>query len=151
MDNPIPNPPPSLAELFVDGGSKQLINSSPANTQPKALEAGNVDFDKAAANYWNSRGKKDLFQKGSMLGKANSVSFDDFFKKFQSCFEEVIRHELNKGDKTSEKFSPDFKTLFYLFNMVGNHLKQEQVNLNSEDFLATFHGFITSYITSINK
>jgi len=143
----------NVNELYIDMSKNQSI---PMLTEAPKNQISHSDLrteiNDKSASMWGIRGKHELYQRGVLLGSSkNKPDFNEFIKKFHNCFEEIIRNELKKSNKTSEDFSPDFKALFYMYNIIAKDLNVNKVDMSSEDFIAIFHGFINSYLTSTIK
>lgn len=126
-----------IDELIPINNSTQLIPS----ITPTPVEL------KTYKDIWSKLGIINIYHKGKILGNSgeNKANVDEFLKKFTKFFEEYIRSELEKKNLTSEDLQPAFKVMFFNFNMIINYLKTKQINLNNNEFLALFNGFIDSY------
>lgn len=131
---------------FIESPTNQLVDNAPLKPTVKILQEVQT-FDQV----WRNKGLVDYYNRGLFLGKGDksNMLLSEFFKKFRRVIEEIIRDELRNSGKTSEEFKDVFKSLESLFNIMITHLRMNGVEIKNEKFMVLLHGFINSYVETI--
>jgi len=138
---------------IVDTSSNQLIQTKVENEVGVRVNP-DKKFIKDSEAFWAAKGSEYSapYQTGSFLGRGDhsNVLLSEFIKRFNKVIEQIVRTELAKTNRTAEEFSQDFKAIQAIFSVLLDHMKRANCEVKNEEFVAIMHGFINSYINSLN-
>lgn len=153
----IPNPKqvdPDLAKIFNDVPNtafKQTVTPTVVNVPKDHVESSRAIWSENTTNMM-------AFEYGFMMGSAGDSNAKpdvrtfllDLFKSLRQC----ITNEITKID-SSDKSHDIYLALQHMINVLAEKYRNIETNssakINTEAIVASFHGFITSYIISNYK
>lgn len=155
-------PPSDLAQELIIPDSIKMIDVSTSSQLIQHKTENNVgvrvnadkSFLKNSESFWAAKSGELIssYNTGAFLGKGDNsnILLSEFVKRFVKVIEQILRQELNKQNRTSEEFNLDVKALNIIFNILLDHMKRSNCEIKNEEFMALMHGFINSYINSVN-
>lgn len=144
---------PESIKMIDVSASSQLIQHKPENTVGVRVNT-DKSFLKNSESFWAAKGGEYIapYNTGAFLGKGDNsnIMLSEFVKRFVKVIEQILRQELSKQNRTTEEFNPDIKAIQIIFNLLLEHMKRSNCEVKNEEFMAVIHGFVNSYINSVN-